>query len=254
MGRIRFIYSVLAKIFVFIFFGLGAIFLSIFVLPVERLIFHPVSRFKQVGRRTISGSHRLVIWLCKVLGVVKISGEIDASKLGGKIIAPNHPSLLDVVILFAYIPGANCIVRSALMKSVVGVIVKDLYIPNNEDFEQLQAECKESLSNGDTLIIFPEGTRTRPGKPITLKRGIAFISLFSGAPIVPVFISGNEKKGLLKHDKVYRMPKCGYYSYHLEVGEEIDPADFMTSTKRNNTIALTEQLQKCLREGNTVNE
>lgn len=253
MGRIRQILGILAKIFVFIFFGAGSLVLSLLILPIERLIFHPASHFREVGRRTISSSHRFFLRVCTLLGVVRIDPLPPLEHLEGKIIAPNHPSLLDVVILFAAIPGANCIVRGALMRSIVGLIVKDLYIPNNEDFEQLKSDCTKSLQNGETLIVFPEGTRTRKDEPITLKRGTAYLSLASGAPIIPLFISGNDKIGLRKHDKIYRMPRCGYYSYHLEVGEEMDPSLYMKGTARESAIALTEALQECLRKGNTKN-
>lgn len=243
-------YAVFAKVLSFVLFGLGGLIIGFIVLPLEKLIIHPHQRFLRSGRLTISGSHRLFVAFMGVLGIVKVShSDLRPETLKGKIVAPNHPSLLDVVILFSLIPSANCIVRGALVHSPVGAIVRMLYISNREDFPTLLADCTASLKRGDVLIVFPEGTRTRKGQKITLKRGVSCISVSSGAPIVPFFIGGNDKKGLRKHDSLFLVNDEGCFRYTITRGKkEFLPEDYLPLGQRNGTVQMTRDLEAELRK------
>src|SRR6185503_7734373 len=52
--------------------------------------------------------------------------------------------------------------------------------------------AKAILSRGDPLVMFPEGTRTRPGSLGHPKRGVGRLALETGAPVVPVAVIGTE--------------------------------------------------------------
>jgi glycerol-3-phosphate dehydrogenase (NAD(P)+) len=52
--------------------------------------------------------------------------------------------------------------------------------------------AREILERGDVVVIFPEGTRTRPGELGTPKRGVGRLALETGAPVVPVAVIGTE--------------------------------------------------------------
>ena len=238
------------KAFAYLIFGIGSIVIGLIVLPIERLLIHPKEKFKKIGRYTISYAHKLFVLLCEKIKMIEIKKPTpDFSDLKGVIIAPTHPTLFDVVILFSLIPGADCIVRGALTRTVTGFIVRALYIVNSENFEELKEDCRKSLENGNNLIIFPEGTRTRRGTPITLKRGIAYISLHTKADVIPIIIGGNDKQGLQKKDHFYTINNDCKYIYTIKRPDKVfHPYDFSTGHLRTDATRFTEEMESYLRQ------
>lgn len=125
--------------------------------------------------------------------------EIDfpaAAKLAaqkGGIIAPNHPSLLDAVMLLATIPDAVCIMRSGLMNSpFLGGAAKLARFIGNDEGAALIRDGVERLHRGENLLIFPEGTRSHRQGVNPFKKGFALMATKTGAPIQTVFI---EREG-----------------------------------------------------------
>jgi 1-acyl-sn-glycerol-3-phosphate acyltransferase len=87
-----------------------------------------------------------------------------AEKLGrpGQMIIANHPSLIDVVFLIGLVRHANCVVKQSLWENPFtrGPLRRTEYISNDGSMDMLDGAA-DALKNGQTLIIFPEGTRTR---------------------------------------------------------------------------------------------
>ncbi|MDR1625202.1 MAG: 1-acyl-sn-glycerol-3-phosphate acyltransferase [Spirochaetia bacterium] len=147
-------------------------------------------------------------------------------RLSSKIIAANHPSLLDVALLLSLIPNADCIVRGNLSRTFVRGVVRQLYIPNSLSFHELARSCTESLKAGNCLIIFPEGTRTPRSNSLVLKRGTARLSLVSGCAIIPIHIGGTDKYGLGKRDPLFAFNPREKYVYRFRMQGEISPAKY----------------------------
>jgi len=221
-------YRVFAKLFAFFIFGLCSVILGMFVLPLMRCVLHPRTRFQKHGRRTISAALRLFVFIMHSLKIVDVKAD-NCEKyrhLSSKIIVANHPSLLDVVILFSLIPNADCIVNANLGNNILRGIVRQLYILNSRKFDDIINTCKESLNHGNCLIIFPEGTRTPRYGKVILKKGAARISLACGCNIIPVHIGGTDKYGLGKKEPLLSFNPSERYVYNIRIGEEINPEKY----------------------------
>jgi 1-acyl-sn-glycerol-3-phosphate acyltransferase len=64
--------------------------------------------------------------------------------------------------------------------------------PNSADIESLK-RAVETLKGGQSVLIFPEGGRSRTGALIQAKKGVALIAKRAGVPIVPVALTGTER-------------------------------------------------------------
>jgi len=244
-NRIVYIYRVLMKCFSFLFFGFTSIILVVFVLPPMRLFTHTREKFKKKARSFVSGSFRFFIGLMRFLKIVDIEVENRETyrRLSSKIIVANHPSLLDVVMLFSLIPNADCVVAGHLNHNgIVKGIVRQLYILNSQDFDNILKACDESLKYGNCIVIFPEGTRTpRNGNPV-VKKGAARIALSCGCGIIPLHIGGTDKYGLGKKDPWTAFNPRERYVYEIKMGKEIFPEKYMSLPKPVAARALTRDI------------
>jgi 1-acyl-sn-glycerol-3-phosphate acyltransferase len=144
----------------------------------------------------------------------------------GRLIIANHPSLLDIVFLISQIRNATCIVKPALADNpFMRIPIRAMGYIYAEDSEALLAACAAELHAGCSLIVFPEGTRTVPGKPLKFQRGATAIALHAHAVILPVTITCSPTT-LTKREKWYEIPPRKF-NLSLTVGDEIkvEPID-----------------------------
>jgi len=156
----------------------------------------------------------------------------------------NHPSLIDVVILIAYLPQADCIVKAQLWKNpFVRGVVRSLYIPNSLSFEDTVSACADSLAEGNSLVIFPEGTRTNSDSPPRLKRGSARFALRTGRGILPVLIRAGDARGLRKGDPFFTLSREGRLVFDLEPLEQIGVEAYRGQEPARAARLLTREIQ-----------
>jgi 1-acyl-sn-glycerol-3-phosphate acyltransferase len=251
-NRPLYAYRILAKWFSFFFFGLSSLLLAILIFPPMRLFIHPKERFKKNARRFVSLSMRFFVSIMHFIGIVNLEtdGREKYRNLSSKIIVANHPSILDVVMLFSLIPNADCVVNAHL-KGIIFIteIIRQLYIPNILDYESILKACVESLKQGNCMIIFPEGTRTpRTGKNI-IKKGAARVAMASGCNIVPIHIGGTDKYGIGKKDPWPSFNPRERYVYSLIMGAEISPENYKELPIPKAVRALTQEMSKFLFPG-----
>lgn len=180
---------------------------------------------------------------------VNVENKEQLSNIKSKVVIANHPSLLDVVILFSLIPNADCIVKGSLIENkFISLIVRNLYIPNTIPFDEQMERARQSMEEGNNLIIFPEGTRSRPGQPWEFKKGAARFALFSENDVVPIFFGGNEKIGLRKCDKLLQYHPTQRYQYNLKVLSPISVEEYRDVPMTKSAIKLTEKMKMALEQ------
>jgi len=91
--------------------------------------------------------------------------------------------------------------------------------PNSVDKEAI-SKIVSTLKQGNNIMIFPEGTRSRNGKMIEGKRGLILMAKLSKARIVPMGIWGTEKL-LPIDDKNMASEKFNYADVHINIGDPI---------------------------------
>jgi 1-acyl-sn-glycerol-3-phosphate acyltransferase len=183
--------------------------MAVTVFPVIGLLSpDPATRHDRT-RAAIRRMFLAYIAMLKMLRVlsVEIHGAEALNRTRGRLIVANHPSLLDVVLLIALIPRVQCIVKHELWQSryLGGVVRQAGFIRNDLTSEDLLAACREAIADGCNLIIFPEGTRTRPENPVRFHRGFANIALLTGADIQTVSIRC-DPMFLMKGQAWWRIP------------------------------------------------
>lgn len=188
-------------------FGLGGVIIGIVIAPAMLVLVRNKEKRRAWMRRLIQLAFRAFIGLMRILGVARYDLEnTEYLQRKGLLVLANHPSLIDVIYLVAHTRHADCIVNGALARNPFtrGPIKAAGYITNT-DPETVVAAARDSLARGNSLILFPEGTRTTPGAPVQFRRGGANIALRAGTAITPVLITCTPVT-LTKGEPWYHIP------------------------------------------------
>lgn len=154
---------------------------------------------RRIGAR--SGRH-IMTFLCKFyIGIIQSSGIVkcDLSALDtlspdeSIIIAPNHPSLIDVILVGSRLSNIVCIMKADIQDNILfgGGARLAGYIRNDSTGNMVRTAVSE-LKQGCQLLIFPEGTRTVRQPVNEFKSAFALIARKAGIPVQTVFIETNS--------------------------------------------------------------
>ena len=161
---------------------------------------------------------------------VKGIENIDTSK--SYIFMANHSSQLDILVLLGSIPiQFRWLAKAELFKIPLfgGALRHSGQISIDRSnrksaFKSLKIAA-DTINNGVSVVIFPEGTRSLDGKIREFKKGGFVLAVEAGVPIIPVIIHGTNKI----------MPKKGLRiasgNVHLEFKSPIDTSEFTRKTK-----------------------
>jgi len=162
----------------------------------------------------------------------------------------NHESNVDPPVLFEVLhPRLKILYKAELRKfpimktafDVAGFVAVD-----RADREQAFASIAkgaESIRQGHSFLIFPEGTRSRTGDLLPFKKGGFIMAIQAGAPIVPVAIQGG-RNSMRKGSAFVRPVKVT-----VRIGKPV-PTAGLTMNDRDGLIAqVRSEVQKLLDEG-----
>jgi len=205
--------------------GLGSLAWNLLALLLLPLM--DAGRGRALGRRVIARGYAWFWRLAGRSGLLQMDARALDALAGepGVIVAANHPSLLDALMLVARLPRAACIMKASLLRNpFLGPGARlARYIGNDSPYEMVRLAAAE-LRAGGQLVLFPEGTRStrRPVNPFRSAAGL--IAKLAGAPVQAVFIE-TDSPYLGKGWPLWRLPPLPIV-FRVRLGRRFEaPAD-----------------------------
>ncbi|MEO6570644.1 MAG: lysophospholipid acyltransferase family protein [Ilumatobacteraceae bacterium] len=135
----------------------------------------------------------------RVLVRLRVEGADNLPVDGPAILAANHLSFFDSVLLMFSLPRQVCMLGKAEYTDrrftnwlFCGAGMIPVRRENLGDTKHALDEVRAALDHGHAIGVFPEGTRSRDGKLHRGHSGAAHLSLVTGAPLIPVGLEGTD--------------------------------------------------------------
>jgi len=214
------------------FFGLAAIFISFFTRSGN-----PVHLIARTWGRGILFASRIK---------VTVNGLAQIDPTQSYVYMSNHQSNFDIPVLLACLPVQfRWLAKAELFKiPIFGRAMRGAGYVKIDRFNQKSAfesidEAAAKIKNGVSVMIFPEGTRSRDGKIRSFKKGGFVMALDAGVPIVPIVLKGTRAI----------MEKSSLKINTGEVSLSIEPPVATAGYTRENKDNLIESVRAVIREG-----
>ncbi len=176
-----------------------------------------------IGQFVAMAGFRYIVAVMKACRVIECDlSALDALRdAGPMVIAPNHPSLLDVVLITSRLPHVVCIAKPGIWSNIFlgGGARLAGYIRNDSPI-RLVKQAAGQVRAGSHLLIFPEGTRTADGPVGDLRGGFALVAKVAGVPVQTVLIDSNSPF-LRKGWPIFRKPD-GPVTYRVRLGRRFE--------------------------------
>jgi 1-acyl-sn-glycerol-3-phosphate acyltransferase len=177
---------------------------------------------RQIGRTAIQRVWHSYFAMLRALGACRFDlSELDALR-GPVILAPNHPCLLDALLIASRVEDTCCVMKGDVASNVFlgpGALLAG-YIVNDSPVGLVRAAVAE-LQRGSPLLLFPEGTRTENDTVNPLKGGIALIAARSQTPVQTLIIE-TDSGFLGKGWQIFRKPALPI-TYRVTLGRRYAP-------------------------------
>ena len=145
----------------------------------------------------------------------KSAGFAEFDKRRPYVIVTNHQSMLDIVVVYRLSMQFRWVSKIENFKiPLFGWLMKmagyiELDRKSSKSILKMYTDCEKVLEQGESVLIFPEGTRSRTGELQKFKDGAFKIAREMKVPILPVVIDGTHgampSKGIRLSPKTFRM-------------------------------------------------
>ena len=184
----------------------------------------PERRGRALGRYVI-----MAVFRCYLAGLSvsrRCSFDLEALDVlrdePSLIIAPNHPCMLDAVMVMSRLPNVACVLKSGLMNNLfLGAGSRLARYIRNEPVRRMVQLAARDLECGSHLLLFPEGTRTTSRPVNSLKGSIGLISHHAQVPVQTILIE-TDSLYLSKGWPLFRKPPMPIH-YRVRLGRRFDP-------------------------------
>ena len=194
---------------------------SVFALPLYFIL--PERLGTSIGRRGIMGGFRLYAWSLSITGAYRLDLHAIDSLRGGPplILAPNHPCLIDALLILTRHPNLVCVMKSELMRNVfLGSGSRLARYVRNDSSRQMVKESVAHLRRGGVLLLFPEGTRTIHSPINSLVGSVGLIAKYANVPVQTLVIE-TDSPFLSKGWPLFRRPSLPI-TYRVRLGKRFD--------------------------------
>ena len=224
LRRCRILYEYFALYSSLTLLGIICLTWSVFALPLYFIL--PRDLGTAVGRRGIMTGFRLYAWSLSFTGTYHLDlAAIDSLKGGPPVIlAPNHPCLIDALLILTRHPNIVCVMKAQLMKNVfLGAGSRLARYVRNESSRQMVKESVGHLHHGGVLLLFPEGTRTTRAPINKLVGSVGLIAKHAGVPVQTLIIE-TDSPYLSKGWPLFRRPSLPI-TYRVRMGKRFAPPE-----------------------------
>src|SRR5271168_5103055 len=219
--------------------GLICLTWTVFALPLFFIL--PRRLGTAVGRRGIMTGFSLYTWSLSITRTYYLDlRDIDSLKAGPPVIlAPNHPCLIDALLILARHPNLVCVMKSELMRNVfLGSGSRLARYVRNDSSRQMVKESVAHLRAGGVLLLFPEGTRTTRAPINALVGSVGLIAKYADVPVQTLLIE-TDSPFLSKGWPLFKRPELPI-TYRVRLGRRFEPP--------SDVAAFTEQLDRYFRQ------
>jgi len=189
------------RLFASCYFWFELFFISALLFPGSLIIFFLTCLF---DRRLIIMHQYTCCWSYIVLKLnfmwkIRVIGRQNIRKDETYIMVSNHQSGADIIVLFLLWNSFKWVAKRSLyyFPFIGWNMWLNRYIAlergKASSMRRMMAEAKKTLKSGSSLMIFPEGTRSRDGNLQQFKTGAFHLALETGKPVLPIVIKGTFK-------------------------------------------------------------
>ncbi|HSO20945.1 MAG TPA: lysophospholipid acyltransferase family protein [Desulfosarcina sp.] len=182
-----------------------------------------------------------ILWVSRVRITVSGTEKLDPTR--SYIYMPNHQSNADIPLLLGRLPVQfRWLAKAELFKIPIfgramrGVGYISIDRSNRKSAFESLARAADTIRNGTSVLIFPEGTRSREGGILPFKKGGFVLAVDAGVPIVPIVIHGT--RDIIPKGRLMIRPA----PVSMQILEPVETAGYT----RKNKDALLERIRSIL--------
>jgi 1-acyl-sn-glycerol-3-phosphate acyltransferase len=180
-------------------------------------------------------------WPVELIGREKIRPDVTY------VMVANHQSLLDILVLFRVFAHFKWVskVENFRIPFIGWNMSLNRYIQlkrgDRASVIRMMQECRKTLSGGNSIMMFPEGTRSPDGRLRAFKTGAFELAKSAGAPLLPILVEGTADA----------LPKRGFvlqgrHRIRITILDEVPAASFADESVEELTARMRELFVKRL--------
>lgn len=171
-----------------------------------------------------------ILWVSRVRVTIRGAEKLDPGR--SYIYMPNHQSNADIPLLLGRLPVQfRWLAKAELFRiplfgrAMRGVGYISIDRSNRKSAFESLARAAKTIREGTSVLIFPEGTRSREGGLLPFKKGGFVLAVDSGVPIVPIVIHGTRDIIPKGHFMIRPAPVT------MQILDPVETTDFSRKTK-----------------------